>query len=739
MSAPYRHPHYAASWSQKRPWVRGQEQDDTAVYEYDYNDYPRRRARAAYDSDAYRRDHYEAYAPAGYADYGHGGYDAPERYPCRDGYAYDQAHPYAGAPWSQNGYDAHTYPQDHHYTSYHWQPLHEAVAPRHAYEAQTLHPNAPTSAHASATQVWTSAARAPKGVHGAPAAPRAMLDAAAAASASAADSPASKGANAGIYLPTHAHLQQQQRQRDYHSYSPVTDSSRFRPYNQNSSSVRAKPMHASTSGLPTMRLQPPAMRAAPRPSYMEQAKQASRQLSEEEARDRKLLVILDLNGTLVFRAKSRHGRAKDSAHAVPRPFLRCFLQYCLGISKGDATLCSAKSKEIDPAIARPHGSHFWRTNPETGHIYEPCSAGNAHVVVWSSAQPANVDSMVSVSFDASIRSQLLRVWARDTLVPNRFYQHKAESVKDLEIVWAELNAFANQQASPGRLLAEARDQADQARPDDVPPPNAPKAPAADNKYRGKMHKQKLKAQKQQQQQQQQQQAQYMSASLQAAKLAEERGPWGAHNTVLVDDSVAKAKLQPYNQLLIPEFGTDDAKRMKEFIRHVSTTADAQEQAYVDESHSAHGAMADDDFEYDSDLSIGKKAVGPALSDTEVVDTVADASADSKPHDATDTDEQDSSNTKARLESQLDDVLLQTIGVLETLRYQSNVSAFIQSGGIEGYGAPKTAQNQEHSLQLIQQGATPEFWVDKGRDVCGKLGIDVQAWSAGDAASATAAL
>uniref|UniRef100_V5EZB4 FCP1 homology domain-containing protein n=1 Tax=Kalmanozyma brasiliensis (strain GHG001) TaxID=1365824 RepID=V5EZB4_KALBG len=646
MSAPYRHPHYGASSSHHPQWVRGSQEQDAYAYEqgYAYDQYP-----AEYrDQRTYDRDYYDAY-PSAYGEYDQRVYSDAQGYDWRDGY--EQAHAYA-APW---------------------------------------------------TNVWSNAQAALKHVDGAPAAPKKMRDAAAFGS----EWP-------GAHPPSHDYKYngfQQQQQRDYHSQASAAGSSRFQPYDRNSSSAPGTPTHPSMyRPAPAHRL-PPAIRAAPRPTYLKQAKQASRQLSDEEARDRKLLVVLDLNGTLVFRAKSGNGRALDSVRAVPRPFLLCFLQYCLGVSSHDSESPSTSNKGKEVHInSRPHGSHFWQTSASTDDnapIYEPCSSGKAEVIVWSSAQPANVDSMVRASFDESVRSQVLRVWARDTLVPHRFYSGKAESIKDLEIVWAELNAFAADQPSPGRLMAQARDTADQARPDDVLPPTAPTAPKADKKYKGKKNKEKNRLIAAQQQKAQR------SAAWEAAQVAEKLGPWGVENTVLVDDSVAKARLQPFNQLVIPEFGKEDAGRMKKFIRQQL----ARDGVEVE--------VAEEELEYDSDLSI------PNETGTET------AMEDGKEEECA--EEKKASKKKPIPESRLDDVLLQTIGVLETLRYQSNVSAFICNGGIKGYGQPKTALNDVQREDKVKEGKTPEFWADKGREVCEKLGIEVRAWSAGKAASATAAL
>ncbi len=219
----------------------------------------------------------------------------------------------------------------------------------------------------------------------------------------------------------------------------------------------------------------------------------------------------------------------------------------------------------------------------------------------------------------------------------------------------------------------------------------------------------------------------ISAALEAARIAEELGPWGQENTVLVDDSVAKARLQPYNHLLIPEFGKRDAAMMTKFI---------QQQLAGLASEGQEGEK-EGELEYDSDLSLPptNTNTAPALADTDGgIEAVEDA------NDAVDEAHEDQKQHKKPIpESRLDDVLLQTIGVLETLRYQANVSAFIRAGGIKGYGEPKTALNEHQEKEKEMQGNTPEYWSAKGRQTCEQLGIEVKAWVEGEAANATAAL
>ncbi|SPO24149.1 uncharacterized protein UTRI_03417 [Ustilago trichophora] len=713
MSAPYHHPHYRHASGSRRHDAYHQGSNAAADHNRGgaYDGY----ATAGYYTDGgyppeYQRDYYNAYPSEYHRDHRGGSrFDHVQGYAStwHDAYAYNRAQGYQGG-WG--GYDQ----------SYH----------QHAYPQQYGAGYAAAQQQPKESRNGASSAAARKSVKGAPAAPKKMRDAAAASAAAAHHSDAAYPHPHSYYAPSQGYNPYPQphfqHSRDYHTGA----SSRYQPYSR-TPSASGTPTHPSSYRPPPphqhpMYRLPPAIRAAPRPEYIAQAKQGSKKLTEQEAADRKLLVVLDLNGTLVFRAKRGNGRALDSVRAIPRPYLLCFLQYCLGLPESDA----GKGKVIE-AGGKPHGAHFWPTkldsdsdvDGEKAEVVEPRSAGKAEVVVWSSAQPYNVDSMLRASFDDSVRSQFLRVWARDTLVPTRFFQHKAESVKDLEIVWAELNAFAHDLPSPGRLLAEVRDQQDQLRPDDARTSSAPaSAPTAPKKDKAKKNNQHAKEEKAQ--------PRPISAALEAAKTAEELGPWGASNTVLVDDSVAKARLQPWNQLVIPEFDKVEAGRMKKFILQQLPISTVEGEAETEIEVEA-------ELEYDSDLSIGNDAAAAitAAAATEVkMDIEQEESTEAAQGQGA-----KKSKKKPMPESRLDDVLLQTIGVLETLRFQSNVSAFIQSGGITGYGQEKTAIEEKQRLARVAEGKTPEYWAEKGRQTCEKLGIEVKAWIPGAAASATAAL
>ncbi|KAL0944105.1 FCP1-like protein [Colletotrichum truncatum] len=156
-----------------------------------------------------------------------------------------------------------------------------------------------------------------------------------------------------------------------------------------------------------------------------------------------ILVVMDLNGTLLYRPNRR-----NATSFVERPHAKRFLQYCLD---------------------------------------------TFHVVIWSSARPANVQSMCDqlllgppgpgASVDrAAYRRRVLAVWGRDRFgLSKADYNLRVQVYKRLQMVWNDPRVKASH-------------------PD-----------------------------------------------------AEFGGCWDQSNTVLVDDSSEKARSEPFNLLRIPEF------------------------------------------------------------------------------------------------------------------------------------------------------------------------------------------
>jgi hypothetical protein len=116
-----------------------------------------------------------------------------------------------------------------------------------------------------------------------------------------------------------------------------------------------------------------------------------------------LLVILDLNGTVLFRPN------RNAKMMIERPFLKQFLRY----------------------------------------LFE-----NFKVMVWSSAKPDNVKSLVSQALDNDLRSQLVAQWARDSfgLSPTN-YQQNVQVYKNLKLVWSrnQIQSFHPNYETGGRF------------------------------------------------------------------------------------------------------------------------------------------------------------------------------------------------------------------------------------------------------------------------------------------------
>ena len=98
----------------------------------------------------------------------------------------------------------------------------------------------------------------------------------------------------------------------------------------------------------------------------------------------RLLLVLDLNGTLLYRPRA-------SQNYTPRPYLINFLQYAFA---------------------------------------------NHSLLVWSSAQPCNVKGVCTRLFSRDQRRSLLGVWGRDTLgLTSTQYKERVQVYKRLDRIW----------------------------------------------------------------------------------------------------------------------------------------------------------------------------------------------------------------------------------------------------------------------------------------------------------------
>jgi hypothetical protein len=123
-------------------------------------------------------------------------------------------------------------------------------------------------------------------------------------------------------------------------------------------------------------------RPEPSPRYLELARAEPCRLYHPK----KLLIVLDLNGTLIV-------RADDSNIPTPRPHVFQFLAYCL--------------------------KHH-------------C------VAIWSSARRKNVEKMMTYLFTRNQISQLVAVWSREDSRLGEFFDRKIQVYKQLHWLWSNL-------------------------------------------------------------------------------------------------------------------------------------------------------------------------------------------------------------------------------------------------------------------------------------------------------------
>lgn len=226
--------------------------------------------------------------------------------------------------------------------------------------------------------------------------------------------------------------------------------------------------------------------SVPKPSaaYLAQSSKPSNRLAAPQP----LLVILDLNGTLLRRSKQRGSKWVD-----PRPYVTEFLSETVGVSTA-----ATKSVPI-PTSTRNSAMPF--STSATSPVYS--------VMIWSSARPENVRSMCSKILTAEQKSRLVGIWARDQLrLSSIQYAAKIPVYKQLEWVWASNEigqAYLNQ--------SDRRNDENTA---------------------------------------------YKRSDSYVENSISSDGPrrnryWGQHNTVLLDDSALKARAEPYNVIVLPEF------------------------------------------------------------------------------------------------------------------------------------------------------------------------------------------
>lgn len=363
-------------------------------------------------------------------------------------------------------------------------------------------------------------------------------------------------------------------------------------------------------------------------------------MGDKAAPPRTLLLVLDLNGTLLYRKKQGNGRSVPGGPITPRPYLQALLRYCLGpyYDMKNGELAKAWPEDLRDSTTfqhQPIGSQFWLRAEQAAWCPPPTPV---HVLIWSSATKENVNRMVEAMMTRPVQRALLqRVWARETLMIPRLLGVKVDTIKDLSIAWDELNqwekylALRDTPRSPPPFLSRARaeDRLMYFRQDrragersgkrkevgsDAPKvfENVSDELCAETQFRLSDHG---------------------AHSSYGPPLDR---PFGPANTILLDDSAKKARCQPLNHICIPDY---DKKKALTF--HQFTSDDA-----------------------------------------------ADVT-----------------------EADLDDYLLQFVGVLDTLLHVEDVTQWVRDGGAATFSDTQTPEERAH-------------WVARGREALSRLCIPI---------------
>lgn len=272
------------------------------------------------------------------------------------------------------------------------------------------------------------------------------------------------------------------------------------------------------------------------------------------------LLVLDLNGTLLYRKKSKSGKCGS---VVARPYLQSFLRYCLGACYDMDAKAFAKAwpfKDREPVYFNVPGSDMWDTCKLSSYAL-PLPVGTKFypprtpifVTIWSSATYSNVIQMIELITHSDVQRTLFqRVWSRDTLVTTFDSHRKVSTTKDLTIVWDELNRWSmyleNRISAKEKLCFRSRALADMrycAWLDMM----RHRASSIEKKISNMRSEQCLFYEAMER-------SNGRMLDLMYGPLM--HTPFGPKNTILLDDSIGKARCQPNNHVCIPEYVKDEA-------------------------------------------------------------------------------------------------------------------------------------------------------------------------------------
>ncbi|KAH9059658.1 hypothetical protein EDB87DRAFT_1684509 [Lactarius vividus] len=275
------------------------------------------------------------------------------------------------------------------------------------------------------------------------------------------------------------------------------------------------------------------------------------------------------------------------------------------------------------------------------YFFAPSTRAWLDVMVWSSAQPHSVDDMLLHTFGHD-RSGFVAVWARDTLgLAEDHYHRKVQTIKDLEKPWAALAPPEQGRASPSSVASSRQ---------------ASPSPAVSSRH------------------------------------ASPEPTWSSHSaatTILLDDSHAKAALQPYNHLCVREYTRAQ--------RNADLAALGPQPPHTE------------------------RAPPPALETmTSIGEEAADVHHPGKGHKRKRSKEQQQQQQRGEDEEGLDETLLAVIGILHAARLQSNIAGWLRASALI---QPRPSLGG--GAEWFDYPALMHQWALRGREAMHELGLVVE--------------
>ncbi|KAH9849168.1 hypothetical protein C2E23DRAFT_737980 [Lenzites betulinus] len=394
----------------------------------------------------------------------------------------------------------------------------------------------------------------------------------------------------------------------------------------------------------------------PSPTYLALAKHVPSRVEEPSA-SRKLLV-LDLNGTLLHR--SPHN---------PRPKARNQLPQEDRPRDGHGNWLP----RLRPVHPRPYMRAF------RSYLFAPETRSWLDVMVWSSAQPHSVGDMVDRCFGED-QDKMLAIWARDTLgLSNDHYHRKVQTVKDLAKPWSFLSQPTTHiPSSPHSSIAST--------PRTSPEPSSPSRPSDES-------------------------------------VLDTPQTHSALTTLLLDDSPRKAELQPYNHVCIGEYsGEKRAKDLESLLKeqewHAAVDAREELDAQMSEVQGSNTSLADllSPPSPGSPIARDHVETAPGVSEQAGENGAADAASAETPKKRKRKAKKlqkraallEHLEEAGRPNVSYDETLLAVIGVLDEIKSQANVAAWIRSGGLWGPTGPSaTTEIGEHPNTSVENSASDD--------------------------------